>query len=181
RAVGEEVESLLLFDSPGPPAEPPPPVDEAEMLAGFVHGVRGSGHGVEVAAEELRALPPDQWIDRVLERARETGALKAGFDAGQLHRRWEVMQRNTRAMLSYVPAGRLPLSALLFRAADRTDEYRDQPFLGWERWLAGQIEVVDVAGGHLDVFQEPAVETVARGLRDRATRMAGERHDMMPA
>ena len=180
RAAGEEVESLLLFDSPGPPAEPPPhpPVDEAEMLAGFVHT---HGSGVEIAAEELRALPPERWIDRVLERMREAGVVGESFDAGQLRLRWEVMQRNTRAMLSYVPAGRLPLSALLFRAADRTDEYRDQPFLGWERWLAGQIEVVDVAGGHLDVFQEPAVEAVARGLRDRATRMAGERHDMMPA
>jgi natural product biosynthesis luciferase-like monooxygenase protein/amino acid adenylation domain-containing protein len=164
RDAGEETENLLLFDSPGPPSEPPPPLDEAALLASFA---RTFGDGAEVSADELRALPPEAWIDRVLERVREIGRLDASFDAAQLKRRWEVMKRNTRAILPFVPAGRLPLGAVLFRAVEQVDELRGLPFLGWERWLEGPIEVVDVEGGHLGVFLEPAVEAVARELRDR--------------
>jgi thioesterase domain-containing protein/acyl carrier protein len=164
RDVGEETESLLLFDSPGPPPETPPPLDEAEMLASFV---RTYGNGAEVSADELRSLPPEAWIDRVLERVRETVGLDPSFDAAQLHRRWEVMKRNTRAILPFVPAGRLPLGAVLFRAVEQAEGLRGLPFLGWERWLEGPIEVVDVEGNHLEVFLEPAVEAVARELRDR--------------
>jgi thioesterase domain-containing protein len=164
RAADEEIDSLLLFESPGPPSESPPPLDEAELLASYA---RTYGKGAQVSSDELRALPPEAWIDRVLERVRETGSLDASFDAAQLHRRWEVMKRNTRAILPFVPAGPLPLGAILFRAVDQPDAFRSQPFLGWERWLEGPIEVVEVEGGHLDVFQEPAVTAVARELRDR--------------
>ncbi|HEV7508688.1 MAG TPA: MupA/Atu3671 family FMN-dependent luciferase-like monooxygenase [Thermoanaerobaculia bacterium] len=164
RAAGEEAGSLLLFDSPGPSTEPPHPLDEAEMLASFA---RGYGNAAEVSPDDLRALPPEEWIDHVLDRVRETGGLDPSFDAAQLHRRWEVMKRNTRAILPYVPAGRLPLGAILFRAVEQPEPYRNQPFLGWERWLEGPIEVVDVKGGHLDIFLEPAIEAVARGLQDR--------------
>jgi thioesterase domain-containing protein len=164
RAAGEETGNLLLFDSPGPPPEVPVPLDEAELLASYA---RTYGNGAEVSADELRAQAPEAWIDLVLERVREAGVLDASFDAAQLHRRWEVMKRNTRAILPFVPAGRLPLGAVLFRAVDQSNELRGLPFLGWERWLEGPIEVVDVEGGHLGVFQEPAVEAVARELRDR--------------
>jgi thioesterase domain-containing protein len=134
------------------------------MLASFVHTYGG---GVQISAEELRALPPDEWIDRVVARARETGIVGESFDAGQLQRRWEVLRGNVHAIASYVPAGPLPLGALLFRATRQPVELRDQPALGWERWLEGPIEVVDVEGEHLDVFQEPAIEVVAQGLRVR--------------
>jgi len=164
RAAGEETGSLLLFDSPAPVSEPQPPLDEAKMLSSFV---RSYGNAAEVSADELRALPPEAWIDHVLDRVRETGGLDPAFDAAQLHRRWEVMKRNTRAILPYVPDGKLPLGAILFRAVDQLKPYQSQPFLGWECWLEGPIEVVDVKGGHLDVFLEPAVEAVARELRDR--------------
>ncbi len=164
RAAGEETGSLLLFDSPAPVSEPLPPLDEAKMLSSFV---RSYGNAAEVSADELRALPPEAWIGHVLDRVRETGGLDPAFDAAQIHRRWEVMKRNTRAILPFVPDGRLPLGAILFRAVDQLKPYRSQPFLGWERWLEGPIEVVDVKGGHLDVFLEPAVEAVARELRDR--------------
>jgi thioesterase domain-containing protein len=164
RDAGEETGSLLLFESPGPPSEPPPPLDEAELLSSYA---RSDGDVSGVSAEDLRALPPEAWIGHVLDRVRAAGGLDPSFDATQIHRRWEVMKRNTRAILPYVPAVRLPLGALLFRAADQPEQFRDQPFLGWERWLEGPIEVVAVKGGHLDIFLEPAVEDVARELRDR--------------
>ncbi len=62
------------------------------------------------------------------------------------------MQRNTRAILPFVPAGRLSLGATLFRAAEQATELRELPFLGWERWLEEPIEVVDVEGDHVGVF-----------------------------
>ncbi len=165
RAEGEEVDDLVLIDSPGPlPAPMPPPVDDADMLASFV---RTYGNGVEIAADELRAAPPEEWIDRIVARAREMGIVGESFDAGQLRRQWEVMRSNVHAIAAYVPPGPLPLGAILFRATQGDAELREQPLLGWERWLEGTVEVVDVEGGHLDVFQEPAVDTVARGLQGR--------------
>jgi len=168
RAAGEEVEDLVLIDSPGPvPVPPPPPKtgDDAELLASLV---RAHGGDLEISAAELRALPADEWIGRVVAQARETGIVGESFDAGQLQRRWEVMRSNVRAIGPYVPDGPLLLGAVLFRATEQPDEYRGQPTLGWERWLEGSIAVVDVEGGHLDILQEPAVEAIARGLQGRA-------------
>jgi thioesterase domain-containing protein len=170
RAEGEEVEDLVLIDSPGPlPVPAPPPGDDADMLASFV---RAYGNGVEVAADELRALPPEEWIDRVVARAREMGIVGEAFDAGQLRRRWEVMRSNVHAIAAYVPAGPLPLGAVLFRATQGDAELRAQPVLGWERWLEGAIEVVDVEGGHMEVFEGPALDTLVQGLRGLRVRTA---------
>ncbi|HET7217181.1 MAG TPA: non-ribosomal peptide synthetase [Vicinamibacterales bacterium] len=80
-----------------------------------------------------------------------------------------VRKANTRAAIHYVPRpfdGRVTY----FRAEHAGAIYDDR-----QRWaaLARDAEIVDVAGGHSDLRQEPQVQIVARVLLERIEQITG--------
>jgi thioesterase domain-containing protein len=70
-----------------------------------------------------------------------------------------VLAANNRAAARYVP-GFYDGRATIFRAMDRTDDFRDRlrpyPHLGWERLCGGGVELVEVPGGHSSLLEEEA-------------------------
>jgi thioesterase domain-containing protein len=161
---GEEVELLVLLDSPAPE---PGAVrsDEMEMLAGMVRQLGGASF--EIPAEELRGIPVDAWLDRVVELGREKGALPPSFDVEQARRHWQVVRANVHAVESYVPASRCDVRSLLFHATEQPAEIGDRTSLGWERWLPGPLEILEVEGDHAAPVREPGAGLVARYLEVR--------------
>jgi natural product biosynthesis luciferase-like monooxygenase protein/amino acid adenylation domain-containing protein len=161
---GEEVELLVLLDSPAPE---PGAVrsDELEMLAGIVRQLTGTGF--EIPAEELRGIPPDAWLDRVVELGRERGVLPPSFDIEQARRRWQVVRANVQAVESYVPSSLCDVRSLLFRATEQPVEIGDRTSRGWERWLPGPLEILEVEGDHAAPVREPGARLVARHLEVR--------------
>ena len=52
---------------------------------------------------------------------------------------------------------------VLFRAKSNGSENRT---LGWENWVKDSIEIREVPGTHLTIFDEPQVQSLARELTD---------------
>ena len=72
---------------------------------------------------------------------------------------------NRFAMSLYRPAiypGRLTI----FRSLSREAAFENDEFLGWERFAAGGIEVLDVTGRHIEMLNEPNVRLLAAKLRE---------------
>lgn len=156
---GEEVDLLALLDSPAPDSGSPRS-DEMEVLAGMAGQL-----GMEIPEGELRGLPVDAWLDRVVERARERGVLPPSFDVEEARRHWRVVLANVRAVESYVPSSRCEVRSVVFAATgtpagDRTSR-------GWERWLPGPLEILEVSGDHAAPVREPGAGLVAGHLRVR--------------
>jgi thioesterase domain-containing protein len=59
-----------------------------------------------------------------------------------------------------------PGKITLLRAADvrETVGTRRNPTLGWETLAGGGLEIHDVPGGHISMFEEPNVRTLAETL-----------------
>jgi thioesterase domain-containing protein len=47
---------------------------------------------------------------------------------------------------------------------DRGSELVADPFLGWKAYAVGQLDVIDVPGGHSGMLQEPNVGLLVREL-----------------
>jgi aspartate racemase len=60
-----------------------------------------------------------------------------------------------------------PGKITLMRAADvpETVGTRRNPTLGWETFAGGGLEIHDVPGGHISMFEEPNVRTLAETLK----------------
>jgi thioesterase domain-containing protein len=162
---GEEVDRLLLLDSPAPDPESAVRSDEREMLEGMIRQLGGAGF--EIPAEELSGIPTDDWMDRIVELARKRGALPPSFDAAQARRHWQVVRANVRAVESYVPKGPCEVRSLLFRATEQPEEIGERTSRGWERWLSGPLEIRDVEGDHAAPVRDPGAGLVASHLEVR--------------
>ena len=55
---------------------------------------------------------------------------------------------------------------ILFQASITPLEYNGSPIMGWEGFFTGDVEVVQVQGGHLGIFREPAVKKLAEKVAE---------------
>jgi aspartate racemase len=53
---------------------------------------------------------------------------------------------------------------ILFQASVTPLEYDGSPLMGWSDYFTGDVEIVNVKGGHLGIFREPAVKKLAEEL-----------------
>jgi len=86
----------------------------------------------------------------------------------------KVESAGAKARDTYDPrpyAGRITL----FRATQQPPWFRPDPYLGWGRFAAGGIDVVDIPGHHGAIVYEPRVARLARELAGRLPQaVAGE-------
>jgi thioesterase domain-containing protein len=159
-ACGQEVRLLALFDTPTPWASALKP--RLARFVGHLKNVRRFGLGylrkkVRGRLARLRDLVPGQdAVSRIL------------ADKDRLrHRLGETAAKyDIRAY-----PGRITLFALAERDGMRDSLFDPavhdiDPLLGWGRVAPGRVEVHEVLGGHVSLFQEPFVRDLAEKLRD---------------
>jgi thioesterase domain-containing protein len=66
--------------------------------------------------------------------------------------------------------GRLRADVVLFRTHE-TVRYTGSDTLGWDRYVAGELEALDVPGGHLSMLLEPHMQLLAREVASRIERV----------
>jgi thioesterase domain-containing protein len=117
--------------------------------------------------------------DEELEVAAGAGDRENGtYDAARRRIR-AIYALNERAFQAYIPrpySGRVSLirSARGY-TGDPDKDYSPDPYLGWGRLIAGEIETYVVPGNHNEMIREPHVQVLARHLRTCLGRAEPER------
>jgi thioesterase domain-containing protein len=168
---GEEVAFLAVLDTaPGIPPEeqaaPAVPEDDDTpwlvTIADYVRGLRGAD--LQVTAEQLAPLAPEERLRAFVDRLRAAGVVHAGEDGlAQLRRLLRVFKTDVRAYRAYRPRP-YPGPITLFRAAGAgfdADLGRD---LGWGRLTPHPVAVHEIPGGHVTLLAEPNVAVLAERL-----------------
>jgi thioesterase domain-containing protein len=111
-------------------------------------------------------------IEYFIDQLISTGILPAGLNKAHFGRFIEVYKANAKAVAGYQPyALPSPVGLTLFRAGEDDPELREQakiadPALGWNRFTARPVEIVEVPGTHLTMLSEPHVRELADRLRE---------------
>jgi thioesterase domain-containing protein len=91
----------------------------------------------------------------------------ASLPQDALQRVWIALREAQR---SYKPSRKFAGRVILFKAAEVpawAAAAFDDPDLGWGEWTTGGVERITIPGGHLDMFRENNLDSVAAMLRDR--------------
>lgn len=153
---GERVGLLAVFGAGAPPLLPPDLVELAELGLQYAEDFARLIYNTSVPEQERLAFDFDQ--------------LRAGQQVlPPLHR---VAAACALAQVRYTArpyAGKVAL----FVTREQQILCKTDPTLGWWALAAGGVEVVPVAGNHLDTFEEPQVSDLAAKL-DRFLRKEEE-------
>jgi thioesterase domain-containing protein len=157
-AAGRQVALLALFDSSAAQLARPSHPDECDIMAQAV------SRYATVTAEELRALPPERRLARVLELVEESGAaVPDSFGRDWLERRLAVYRGLKLAVRGYRPSV-YGGSVVLWRAEESFAHHGGEETLGWGA-LARSVDVRPVPCWHHELMTGENVRKVARHLR----------------
>ncbi|HUP43388.1 MAG TPA: alpha/beta fold hydrolase, partial [Thermoanaerobaculia bacterium] len=159
--AGEEVELLVLMDTPGGEQMPPRPEADWEITAAVFLG------RVALAREELEGLGAEEQLRYALGKAeREAGS--AGFGLEDARRLAAVLRSNIAALFAYRPEpydGRL----VYFRAREKRPGEPPRPETAWVELARDGAEIHLVPGTHATMHEPPHVEVMAARLERALT------------
>ncbi len=101
-------------------------------------------------------------------RARLSGDRSTLLQDERLRR---VERANHRALARYVPR---PYAGDLHLFRTLRSERENEPSMGWNRWIDGKVEIVELPGRHRDFIDQPELARHLRLLIDRITGRQGE-------
>jgi aspartate racemase len=160
RAAGEAVAMVAIIDFPGPDAR----LSSLDRLLRHLRTVRGikPGKRLSYITEGMRwRLINTRWLpDRI--RARVVDGFSGGTRS-RTEQRKRRLASSLEALDNYYIrpyAGRV----CVLRAMHGPAGVREDPQGGWGKVAGGGVDVVDLSGGHMELFDEPYVRDLARGL-----------------
>jgi len=161
-AEGAEVEHLISIDGGAPVDETRGrEMDHAEIVLFLARE-----SGLEIDAEQLRALDPEAQIAHVAARAAGAGAISEEFASRYLRRKVAVIAATREAVAAYRP-GTWSGPFSLLRACDETERREALgPDYGWGRFVSGPVEIREIPGDHQSALQPPAVEAVGQQIAE---------------
>jgi thioesterase domain-containing protein len=77
----------------------------------------------------------------------------------------QVREAHLQAMRDYQPSS-IDCPLLLFKSSVVDDKFEIPEDYGWKR-ITPDVQIIDVPGRHLDMFDEPHVSTLAREINLR--------------
>jgi len=151
-AQGQKVSVLTLFDTLGPQWLKSLPVD-----------TRFSRH-----LGNLLRLQPKEKLTYLKQKLVRRFYSNHSHHLSQAHHISSLRQALERADKDYV-AQVYPGRAIIFRAKEPLEGWLDwcslDPQLGWGKLVAGGLEIYEVPGNHLNMFNEPNVQILAEKLK----------------
>jgi amino acid adenylation domain-containing protein len=140
----EQVETLVLMDSPGP-GQMPVNLGSPEEIQEYFH-----------------RMAPELFRELFLRPAGKDGSLEALLPQSEVFLR--VFQENASAMFAYAPRAH-PGRLVFFHARERDAINPRHPELAWIPLASEGVEVHVVPGNHVTMLAEPHVQELARRLR----------------
>jgi len=144
--AGDSVSLLTLFDAGIPrPGESFGEHDIVPML-----GLMFPGESPD-QIEALQQADPEQQMEFFRQRAEVAQILFAGAAGTQIQHVYDVFQANMAAVVAYQPR-------------KHATPMHEDPLLGWGPWATAGVEVHEVPGNHLTMFQSPDVQQLTTTL-----------------
>ncbi|REG22604.1 amino acid adenylation domain-containing protein [Archangium gephyra] len=140
----EQVEALVLMDSPGP-GQMPVNLGSQEEIQEYFH-----------------RMAPELFRELFLRPSGQEGELEALLPRSEVFLR--VFQENAAAMFAYAPRP-YPGRLVFFHAQERDAINPRHPELAWIPLAAEGVEVHVVPGNHVTLLAEPHVQGLARKVR----------------
>ncbi|HEX2092152.1 MAG TPA: alpha/beta fold hydrolase, partial [Longimicrobiaceae bacterium] len=168
-AAGERVERLVLIDSHLPALHGRTlPDDRAVRVRIFAQDL-----GIPVERLPLPAGEGGEgaYLRRALEEVRAAGLVPAYVDAERIEQLYRVFRANLEALYAYRPQG-YGGAVTLLRAAEHPPE--GTPTAGWERIVAGGVEVRRVPGSHFTLVRGENARALAREITQALEGAEGE-------
>jgi thioesterase domain-containing protein len=160
--AGETVEKLVLLDTPVPGSLHLPEPRDSDLLAGLALDLGGlAGVDLGITPAGLKGLDAEAGLARVLERARDVGALPPGVEAGAF-RLWRVYRANARAARAYRPQ---PYDGRIVVLAAEANPFLSRLglALGWQR-IAASVAAKTLPADHYGLLRPPVVRQIAEKL-----------------
>ncbi|TCP59048.1 amino acid adenylation domain-containing protein [Tumebacillus sp. BK434] len=158
RALGEEVELLVLIDARAPLADYQREMDDQELLLAFARDLAGQhGHQLEELAHAELSLREDA-LAALLALAREHQVFGSDLGLEDLQRLLNVFRSNYTAFNRYAALHRAERVLLIQAENAESDAY------GWTE-LAEEVEVHRIGGNHFTLLQAPHVQELAGILK----------------
>jgi thioesterase domain-containing protein len=147
-------------------------IDEATQLIGLL------GEALLISMEDLESFEGDERIDYVLKRAMSANLIPPDVDIAMARSFLKVFNVNGRARRNYIPQV-YPGIVTLFKTAvqpsmppsdgttpgEEVADTTQDPTMGWCKFAAGGVRVIDVPGNHQTMVSMPHVETLALRIR----------------
>jgi thioesterase domain-containing protein len=177
QAQGHKVALLALLETDFPTSDRKErEVDLAKLMVMFA-----KKRGLEISAEALAQLPPEEQLTYVMEQAKQANLSPSeieGFaEIPKIYGEFApVAKANARLTRKYVPRP-YPDGATFFQSSDgHVPEGHPDPTLGW-RQLVTELAIYPVPGNHNTMLREPHVRVLAEKMEVclaalRATNMA---------
>jgi len=151
-AQGEKVSVLTLFDTLGP-----------EWLKSLPIHTRVSRH-----LGNLLRLQPKEKLTYLKKKWSRRFYSEYSQRLSQAHHLSPLRQALEQADKYYVPQV-YPGRAIVFRASESLEGWLDwcsvDPELGWGKLVAGGLDIYEVPGNHLNMFNEPNVQVLAEKFK----------------
>ncbi|GCE28511.1 hypothetical protein KDA_39950 [Dictyobacter alpinus] len=176
---GEEVAVLALIDSSAPDTQPQPEQIAARpdtSDAGLVKEILQTQPAINREEQErLAALPDEEQLLFICERLQQLQIIPADVDLA-LYRKFAIINLLLKYAANTYRATPIAQKIILFRAEDDLASIQnvatlthEQMTQGWEKLTEEEISVHLVAGTHMDLVYEPAVQQLSSILRTYLT------------
>lgn len=153
---GKEVALLALLDQ-GPFLSGQFPNDDTELIAEIFK----SNFTLDV--DELRSMDYKDQLRVVLKKAKKAKMVPFWVNIDQFGFYIRILKTMRLAWKNYQIKS-YPGRISLFRAVDNTDNTGLEPDLGWSKFSASKVEVIEVPGDHISMMQEPNVKVLAEKI-----------------
>ncbi|AQT82913.1 hypothetical protein B1R94_18220 [Mycolicibacterium litorale] len=182
---GDHVGSLILIDTMTLDPAAHTDVTARQLYSFFLAELMWTAVGSDAAAT---ALPPgvdcdEAALDHILAVAVEHAVLPGPGARELLRRLLDTFRACWRAGAHYRPArcdvdaalfrATEPLPELLRRAHDAAGSHYGEATNGWDRYVGGRLDVVEVPGDHLTMVTEPHVAVLAAAIAEHVATRAG--------
>jgi thioesterase domain-containing protein len=137
-------------------------MDDLRLLEIFALDMGISPEQLEISAEELLQVGPEERLDYILRRAQQCFLLPPGIELSEIRHLFNIFKINIQAIQKYVPQPS-PVPLTLFTTGAHVD---DNPQFSNTVWNALSPTCIHpVPGNHFTMMQEPHVEVLASKLK----------------
>ena len=168
-AEGREVRLLILLDTPAPGTADTAPLSDVDLWVAFAADL---GIGRETLApfiDQIRQTSrAGDGVPEILDAARCAGVVPPDLELSDLNRLFQVFRVNVLAMSEYRALPYPGHLALIAAAEGR--QLDDDPTLGWESLVKGDLEAWKTPGDHYHLLHEPQVVSFAKRLAETVQR-----------